>query len=244
MCIPVTSTFKTFSAPTLFRIAQTACELLNEVHSPTSGGNDNALVSIVFSAASVEAFFNELPELLSSHPELLKDELPQVSTFVKLADEIESSKGSIKLKYLLAYSILSGQPCEKGDPPYQNLSLLIEARNGLMHMKPSNSSGEAKPDGTLVMGPTPKILERFRALSIMDVSETSLSVPIMDATQTTHSVQVSIPLPWIHRIATQAAASWACNTAVDVVDSILKVVPDGPHKPNLLEICKVFKHRS
>jgi hypothetical protein len=243
MDLQVTGTSKSLSAATLFRIAQTACERLNEVGSPTSGGNDNALVSIVFSAASVEAFFNELPELLSSFPELLKDELPQVPTFVRVADEIESSKGSIKLKYVLAYSILSGQPCEKGEPPYQNLSLLIEARNGLMHMKPSDSSGEAKPDGTLVMGPPPRILNKFRALRIMDVSDPSISLPIVDATQATASLRVAIPLPWDYRIATQAAASWACNTAADVVDSILKVVPDGPHKPGLLELCKVFKRR-
>ena len=91
--------------------------------------------------------------MLSSLPELLKDEPPQVSTFLRLArDEIETNKGSIKLKCTLAYSVLSGTPCNKGGDPYQDLSLLLEARNLLMHMKPSNFSGEATPDGTVERG--------------------------------------------------------------------------------------------
>lgn len=237
MDLQVKATGKFISAATLFRIASSARERLNEVHSPTVGGKDDALVSIVFSAASIEAFFNELPELLSSFPELLKDELPQVPTFVTLASEIEGNKGSIKLKYVLALSILSGQPCDKSGRIYQNFSLLIEVRNSVMHMKPSDFSGEAKLDGTLKMGPPPKILEKIRALGIMDTSEPSIPLPTTDTTP----IQLHVPLPWNYRISTQAAATWACNTAVDVVDSILKVVPDGPHKPNLLVLCKGFK---
>ena len=90
--------------------------------------------------------------------------------FLTLADEIETNKGSIKLKYLLAYSILSGQACNKGSSTYQNFSLLIDARNGLMHMKPSDFSGKADTEGTLVMEPPPKILEKFRSLGVMDAS--------------------------------------------------------------------------
>lgn len=69
------------SAATLFRVARAACERLQLIASPTAGGKDDALVSIVFSAASIEAFFNELPELLSIFPEHLKDEPPSVHTF-------------------------------------------------------------------------------------------------------------------------------------------------------------------
>lgn len=84
------------------------------------------MVSIVFSAASIEAFFNELPEMLSFFPELLRDEAPQVPAFVGLAEELEANKGSINLKYLLAYSILSGSRCNKGGQPYQDFVLLIQ----------------------------------------------------------------------------------------------------------------------
>lgn len=159
---------------------------------------------------------------------------------MRLADEIESNKGSIKPKYVLAYSVLSGQPCDKGGHPYQNFSLLIDARNGLMHMKPNDLSGEAKPDGTLTLGSAPKIFEKIRGLGIIDTSGPCFPMPIPD----TPPIQIKIPLPWNYRIATPAAASWACNTATDVVESILTVVPDGPHKPNLLLLCKAFKRIS
>lgn len=241
MDVAVTAAGKSLSAATLFRVAKSACERLKEVTSSTSGGKEDALVSIVFSAATLEAFLNELPALLSAFPEFLKDEQPQVPTFVKLADEVESGKGSIKLKYVLAYSVLSGKPCDKTVNPYQDFSLLIEARNSLMHRKPRDFSGEAKADRTLVMGPPEMLMKRFRALGIMDTSEPSIPVPTMDATENITLIEMAIPLPWDHRIATQAAAFWACNVASDVVDSILKIVPDGPHKPNLLTLCTGFR---
>ncbi len=70
MDLQVVSTGKSLSAATLFRVARTSCERLIAVSPPTAGEKDDALVSIVFSAASIEAFFNELPELLSFSPNL------------------------------------------------------------------------------------------------------------------------------------------------------------------------------
>ena len=118
--------------------------------------------------------------------------------------------------------------------------MLIEARNLLMLMKPSDFSGEANPNGTLPMKPTPRTMERFRAQNIPGSSELILPLSKVDSTQTP-PLQIPFPLPWNYRIASPAAAHWVCNTAADVVDSILKVVPDGPHKPYLLEHCKTFK---
>jgi hypothetical protein len=82
---------KSLGAAHLFRIAKNACERL-QGKAPISGGEDDALVSTIFSAASMEAFFNELPEMLSLFPELPKDESPQVLTYVRLADEIEQTR--------------------------------------------------------------------------------------------------------------------------------------------------------
>lgn len=227
------------NAATLFEVACAACKRLQTV-GPSHYKND-ALVSIVFSAATIEAFLNELPGLLSIFPECLQDEPPQVPVFVKRANELITNWGSTKCKYLLAYSVLSGQRCDKGGPAYQNFSLLIEARNGLMHAKSGTFSGEADPDGKLVMGVSDKLLERFRASGIIDNSAPSVSVPCVDTAGTTTYLQSFAPLPWNLRIATPKAAFWACGTAAAVVDSIVKIVPNGPHKPNLLAVCKGFK---
>jgi len=228
---------KSLSAAHLFRIAKNARERL-QGKAPTSGGQDDALISIIFSAASIEAFLNELPEMLSLFPELHKAEAPQILTYVRLADETETSKGSIQTKYVLAYSVLSGKSCIKGERPYQDFSLLIEARNTLMHMKPSDVSGEAKPEGAPAMQPSLRTMERFRALNLLSTPELTLPFSGVYSTGTSAALQIPFPLPWNYRIATPAAAHWACNTAVDVVN---KVVPDGSHKPSLLELCKTFE---
>lgn len=223
MAAPIVSKGINLSAGRLFLIAKSAYERIQTVCSPTSGNQDDALVSIVFSAASIEAFFNELPEVASLIPETLKLEPPAVPTYIRLAEEIESNKGSIKLKFVLGFSIFSGQPCDKGGKPYQDFALLVEARNGLMHMRPTEFWGEIKPDGTSEFEPAP-IIEKFRSKGILDNS------------------QLDVPFPWHTRIATQAAAYWACNTAADVVHSILKVVPDGPSKLALTALYgQVFK---
>jgi len=223
MAAPITSKGINLSAGRLFLIAKRAFERIQGVSVPTSGNQDDALVAIIFSAASIEAFFNELPEVPALIPELLKQESPAVVTYIRLAEEIESSKGSVQLKFVLSFSILSGQPCDKGGKLYQDFALLVEARNGLMHMKPTEFLGEIKSDGTSEFEPAP-IIKKFRSRNILDNS------------------QPDVPFPWHTRIATQAAAHWACNTAADVVHSILKVVPDGSSKLALTMLYgQVFK---
>ena len=88
---------------------------------------------------------------------------------------------------------------------------------------PHEFSVELNSDGTMAFEPAP-ILEKFRSKGILDNTETTLP----------------FPLPWYLQIATQAAAQWACNTAADVVSTIIKVVPDDQTKLNLTQTYKFF----
>lgn len=217
----VQSNVVTLNAAVLFGVACAACKRL-QTADPTSI-NCDALVSIVFSAATIESFLNELPGFLSMFPELLHDEPPQVPTFVKQANELINKRGragSTENKYLLAYSILSKRNCDKSGSAYQNFKLLFEARNGLMHAKSATFSGEANPDGHLVLGVSDKLVEKFGASGLLN--------------------ELDAPLPGSLRIATTKAAHWACNTAAAVVNSIVDVVPECQHKHNLQRYCTGF----
>jgi hypothetical protein len=179
------------------------------------------LVAIIFSAASIEPFFNEMLEILSMWSNPMKDP-SAIQVYVRLAEEIESNKGSIKLEFILAYSILSGQPCNKGGQSYQDLNLLMEVRNGLMHMRPMDFLGPGDAEGTTEFEPAP-IIEKLRSKSIVD------------------NLPPAHQSPWHTRIATQAAAKWACNPAADVVRTIIQALPDAsPTKTPLIAVYEAF----
>lgn len=244
MDIPISAQGKLLSAGRLFLVATGAYERLKVLSSSTSGGKDDALIIIVFCAAALEAFLNELPELLSMFPAASGSEPPQIASYVDLVKEVEANNGSIKLKYLLAYSVLSGQPCEKGEIPYQDFSLLVDIRNELLHGKPRNVSSVTKPDGTIEFGPQHKILGRLRDKGILDKSQPTFDVPVTNAQGAVETRPIPIPLPWHYLVATKAAGNWACETVATVVESLLKVVPDSQNKPNLQQLCKTFNHTS
>src|SRR5439155_18734314 len=59
--------------------------------------------------------------------------------FADALQEIEESRGSLSLKYLIASQTLSGATFDKGSNPYQDFAILINLRNDLMHLKPRDS---------------------------------------------------------------------------------------------------------
>ena len=242
MDVPISAQGKLLSADRLYFVAKNAYERLKVFSSSTSGGKDDALVVLLFCAAALEAFLNELPELLSMFPAPSASEPPQIASYVDLAEEVEANNGSTKLKYLIAYSILSGQPCKKGESPYQDFSLLVDIRNELLHAKPRNVSSKTKPDGTIEFGPQHKILARLRDKDILDTSQPTFDIPVTNPQGAIVTRPTPIPLPWHHRVATRAAANWACETVATVVESLLKVVPNSQNKANVQVLCQSFRH--
>jgi hypothetical protein len=93
----------------------------------------DALVSIVMAAAATEAVINEL----GTYYELTVSPLEprETASGVALA-EVERSRGSTELKYLVASLALSGHTFDRGGPPFQEFSTLMKVRNDLMHPRP------------------------------------------------------------------------------------------------------------
>lgn len=227
-----------FTAPILFLVARDAYKRITPTAPSSAGGRHDALVSIVFSVASLEAFFNELSEFLADPPELFNQLPPEIIDMINGLRTIESDKGSVGQKFKLAFEKLSGHVCDKGASPYQDLSLLIAVRNGLVHMKPDKFSGEAEGGGILAMGPSPLIIARLRAKGVLADAEMPFPVNHDAGIQT----MVLFPLPWHHQVSTCKAAEWACNTAAEVVNNILAIFPDiPPHRHNLMTTYSRFQ---
>jgi hypothetical protein len=99
------------------------------------GGQKPALVSIVFSVVALEAFMNELTELVHDSKHFPGTDPPVISAFGDCMTEAESSHASLQSKFLLGTWLLSGERLDKGTQMYQDFILLVHLRNTLLHFE-------------------------------------------------------------------------------------------------------------
>ncbi len=97
---------------------------------------DDALVAVILSAASIEAFLNELLEVASASPS--KPEY--LLAFVDLLREMDESRASIRSRLYTARFLLPGPNFQKGRQPYQDLDLLFAVRDHVLHLRPESLS--------------------------------------------------------------------------------------------------------
>jgi hypothetical protein len=75
-------------------------------------------------------------------PGNLAREPREIASGVALA-EVERSRGSTELKYLMASLSLSGQMFDRSTQPFQDFSTLMKIRNDLMHPRPLDKFDDA-----------------------------------------------------------------------------------------------------
>jgi hypothetical protein len=202
--VRVKSDWLVFHGPMLFQIALNAVEL-------SKVDDRNALVSIVFAAASLEAFANELPTFTESAlrtGQAKKDD--KIQTFSELMNELEKSRAQPKAKLALAKWILSGVPFDKGSAMYQDFSALVDLRNALIHVKSSVEVGIG--DDRPVFG-RPKVLETLQRKKLL------AAFPADSEDMTGAS--------WMEAVSTPSCARWACNSAAETAKAILSELPSN-----------------
>jgi hypothetical protein len=156
--------------------------------------NEFAALSVVlFAAMTIEAFLNELAFLAEgdSRVRALDDAL----------SEVEDSRGSIRLKLVMA-TVALGKPIDKGSEPYQSFNLLFQVRDALVHLKPKVRNligGEG-------MQPA-KLLGDLRARGLIGDPRGQ---------------------DWfLELLASGALCSWALDTARGVVEHVVGLLPEG-----------------
>ena len=193
---------RVFEAGVLFGVAVEAAHSIKA--SPRTGGQRPALVSIVFSVVSLEAFFNEITEAAHDSLKYPPNLEPQeVSVFAQVMTDAESSRASLEAKFTFANWILAGKQLDRGAQPYQDFALLMRLRNDLVHFK----AGDA-----FELNQTPEeihknLISRFKHKNILadDMQQMILS--------------------WTYIIETKALAEWSCRTAASMVSELCVAVP-------------------
>src|SRR5215831_5796443 len=179
----------------LFKVAVSAYERLKSAPSDKTGGQNDALVAVLFSAATLEAFIMELALMAESDSALFGRHKP-LQLLASILDETEASRGSIRLKFLLTKVVLGSETYDKGSQPYQDFDILFAVRDAIIHMKPEKITGEPH-----------KILQRLRANDLCE------------------DVKPGVAASWLGQISTRGVARWACNVVVEMVESLKACLP-------------------
>jgi len=188
------------SSGVLYRMATRAYQRTKAAPSHTTRGQDDALTALLFAAATLEAFIAELAHHAEAGTQLSRVLSPAASLSGVL-DEAESSRGSVRLKYLMAKAILSGRPYEKGHAPYQEFDLLFTIRDAILHHKPEKITQDPH-----------KIVAALAPRGLCEREEPH------------------VKSNWLHQVTTRSVARWACNVVRDMVASLRQHFPEDSEK--------------
>lgn len=185
----------------------------------------DSLIAVVFSAFAIEAFINEVPEIarINTSQELWMPSLKKLGADWKQ----EKSFTLIRKKLNSIFDQLTGSQYDAGSPPFQNFETLVELRNAIAHTKPLesfdwNSANQITP------GSSHPILEKLPINILANLPQDASSAQ-------------EFPLPLPLRIGTQAAAKWACNTTVNLVDAVVKSIPASQYRTTMEEYQEQFQ---
>lgn len=176
----------------LFAIAKRASQRAKEEDGGVFGPVESALVALLFSAATLEGYISEVAFLAAAVDKLTAH--PSLASLASLVDEIEDSRGSVRLKYLMARVALLGRPFDKGAKPYQDLDLLFRLRDAIVHLKPDTLTGSPQ-----------KLLEQLRSRRLVELPPTGRAI-------------------WMLTIATPEVARWASETVGNTIRALFEGV--------------------
>ena len=174
----------------------------------------DALEAIVFSVVALEGFMNEAAELASQPAPLVIASLPPaVKAFARLTEEVEQS--NLKLKFLLARHVFTGETYDTGALPFQDFALLVDLRNSLVHYR-SLESFDVDQNGVPTFTPA-KILDRLRSKQILAEQDPTVAAS------------------WLLIVATVAVARWSCASAAGRDPSALGLSQKGQNRAQCSE---------
>jgi hypothetical protein len=147
--------------------------------------------------------------------ELLQD-------LANVIQEIENDKGSIGLKYQMAYKIPSGHTFPRGESPFQEFQQLVSLRNLLVHLRPGDrvsSTGHVEPSARLIRDFQQKGLTKTRGRGPGD--------PLGG-------------MSWLLEIETTEMTTWTIQAACGVIRLLAKLFPQILHVLRVLRCSRTI----
>jgi hypothetical protein len=196
----------------LFQIARTAADrTVDDLPDRASRSDGDSLVAIVFAFSAMEAFFNELPEVIESLHETSLANIFMPNAMLGLASclgECERESAQMPLK-LAVWHVALGKKFDRSE--FEDLLLLRDVRNALVHYHgevamQSETLGEF-PHPFDLEGRDRKLIKRLRAKKVLPDVKNVERYPLLEL------------------LRTRSMAIWAVNTADKSVFTLLRQLP-------------------
>ena len=183
---------------TLLVVARRGCERSKDV-------GQEAIVAIVFSALAVEGFVNHLATLTSGP--LAERSGEELRAFAGIMGDLEDQRVGVETKIQMAYYVLTREVLDRGALPYQDFSLLVDLRNGLVHSRPERIDWPPRTDWN-----PHRLVQRLVDRKVIP-KPSSGQAPQFQAVVCCHEV-----------------ACWAYNLALTMMNFLIEALPAGDFK--------------
>lgn len=168
--------------------------------------SSEAMPSIILSTVALECFVNETIERLSK--EHIREPDKNLALVASWLEFVESKKGSTLEKLAAFHLAFTGQKADRGQQPYQDLSLLYQLRNDLVHRKPE-PFGDWDPNDKERTYEPHKFVRMLAQRGIVTMPPPHL------------------PPIWSQFVLHDRTAKWAFNTAVAGVKYVVSLLPES-----------------
>jgi len=185
-------------------------------------GCQEALVSIVLAAISLEAFINEFGGTAAIDA-TIKGAPGWLTTLAEVLGEAENNRATITSKFQLAMLVISGKPFKRSAAPFQDFDTLVRLRNEIVHLKPFETVQETQ-EGDLVTI-EPSIIKRLAGTGALGTH------PLFEEAI---SAGGAVSFNWVDHVSTKAMSRWACNTAAGIVKGLISALPTGSFRESSL----------
>jgi len=209
----------------LSEVAKKAC--LRAARKSKSKYTNDALVAIIFSVSTLEAYLSEVIDSAKAFSTMH----PRIKFLGELFGCLDEKQISLKDKYNLVRLILCEKAFDTGGPPFQDFSLLVNIRNALIHLKPDKtSSTETRKTN---------IIKELRQKKIIPEEEN----PFLKSTGKRAS--------WVMYLLNPSVAKWSCNAAnlmmqglwEEVTEEKIKAFSRQVARPRRIAITKYKKKK-
>jgi len=165
-----------------------------------------AMPSIILSTVALECFVNESVERLSK--KLFQEPGKPFRATAQWLEFVESKKGSTLEKIEALHLSLTGDVLDRGGRQIQDLRLMFQLRNELVHRKPE-SFGNWEPNSRDATYEPHKFVRELAQRRVVP-----LPPPDM-------------PPIWSRYVLCDSTAKWAYNASVSGVNFIVDLIPDS-----------------
>ena len=164
----------------------------------------DALSSLLFPAAAMEAFINEITS--ECHRAAQADSAdPVLAKFAWGLRAAEDSNATTKHKFELADLLLTGTPPDRGTQVFSDFNVLFGLRNDIMHIKRPSTIGVTDDS---------------------DSSQIPSRVTYLINRKLTRQMPEGYRTHWLIHLMTPRVAWWACNTASAICTHVAHHIPN------------------